>query len=318
MIGGSLFEGVRDRQPWHLPQVGFDELVKLLIETATDSDPSEKTEQTCVSPATYGRGKTRSRENAISWNWFAGDIDNKHGNCFGTSMDEAIAVLDGLGAAWFAYTTASSQPDAECFRIMFPLDRPVPNAEFADVWQAFSRMLPLDPATKDISRIFIVPRHWRGRVNRMEHDLTGLPVCVDEVLRRFPAPQLKEVSRPTASKVSDIPRRSDCPMPSLDAPYVPDTALAQALSAPSGGRMYRFLVAVAFSALRLRYDISVADLEAIGRELAFQLGRNTSDIARDARRAHDYAASHHVDHRAERRARLHAFCCPRSLRGYGR
>ena len=316
MISGSLFIGVEDVRPWGIPSISFGELVGAMIAEAIECDPSTKLLQCCITPATYGRGETRSSARAISWDWFAGDIDNKGGTCVGASMDETITVMRGLGTPWFAYTTSSSQPDAECYRIMFPLDRAVSNAEFGDVWQAFARLLPLDPATKDVSRIFIVPRTWAGRANRMEHDLSGSPVCVDEILRRFPAPV--PISPPVlrGPAFTSPPRRTtpDDSWPSLGAPYVPENAIFDALLAPSGGRMYRFLLTVAFSALRKGYDISPADLQVIGRELAAQLGRGTSDIWRDAESAHRYAENHYVDERDQRFGRLQAACLPKGLR----
>jgi hypothetical protein len=102
-------------------------------------------------------------------------------------------------------------------------------------------------------------------------------------------------------------------IPSLDAPYVPSKAIDEAISAPPGGRMYRFLVRVAFSALRRGYALDPADLEVVGRALAGVLGRGTADIRHDARSAHAYAASHQ-NSRANRSDLLRSALTPRKFR----
>lgn len=315
MITGSIFDSVWDNQPEAMPTVDFAELVEALITEATECAPIAKTLQVCISPATYPAGVTRSKDRAISWTWFAADIDNKAGNLPGSTIDDIKRVMAGLGSPWFIYTTASSKPCAECFRLMFPIDREVTSGEFNTVWRAFAQLLPMDELTKDISRLFIVPRKWIGQQVRMEFDLSGSPVSVDAVLRRFPpsvpaglplrrlftTPPLACTPTPTAT-------------PSLNAPYVPRGAVDEALSAPPGGRMYRFLVRVAFNALKRGYMLDVSDLEAVGRDLAILLGRSTSDIRHDARSAHAYAASRHDDCSTSRTDRLRFSLLPRRFR----
>lgn len=316
MITGSIFDNVRDNQPVAIPPVDFAELVEALVSEAFDCDPASKALQTCISPATYPDGVTRSKDRAISWTWFAADIDNKAGNLPGSTIDDIKEVMAGLGSPWFIYTTASSQPLAECFRLMFPLDRTVESSEFDAVWRAFAQLLPMDEQTKDISRIFIVPRNWEGRQNRMEYDLSGAPVSVDAMLQRFPqqmpaasSPRRVAATRPlggTANRTA---------IPSLDAPYVPSNAVDEAISAPPGGRMYRFLIRVAFSALKHGYALDASDLEAVGRALAVLLGREAADIRHDARSAHAYAASsHHHNSRANRSDLLRSALTPRRFR----
>jgi hypothetical protein len=78
--------------------------------------------------------------------------------------------------------------------------------------------------------------------------------------------------------------------------------------------MYRFLVRVAFNALKRGYMLDVSDLEAVGRDLAILLGRSTSDIRHDARSAHAYAASRHDDCSTSRTDRLRFSLLPRRFR----
>lgn len=316
MIHGSIFGNIRDKRPEVLPPVGFPDLVSCLIDEAIECDPSSKADQVCVSPAVYRTGESRCKAGAISWNWFAADIDNKAGNRTGSTIDDIKKVMMGHGSPWFIYTTASSQTSAQCFRLMFPLDRAVTNEEFDGVWRAFAEFLPMDPQTKDISRLFIVPRRWIGRDNRFDYDLSGQPLEVNQVLRRYP-PLPPSISRlPSAALKFASPSRAatNSAVPSLSAPYVPQTAIDEACVAPAGGRMYRFLVRVAFNALRKGYAIDSSDLAIIGKELALHLGRGTSDIGHDARSAHAYAAKHYVDDNAARSHRRRSVTVPKAFR----
>lgn len=312
MILGSIFNNVRDKRPVAMPSVCFSDLVMALVEEASDADPSTKTEQTCISPATYPEGSGRSKANAISWNWFAADIDNKSGNLLGSSIYDMKEVMRSLGSPWFIYTTASSRPDAECFRLMFPLDRAIVNAEFDAVWQSFAQLIPMDPQTKDISRLFIVPRKWNLGDNRIEYELSGSPVSVDDVVASFPIDRHVTQNRSVekATSVCNIKRSI---APSLKAAYVPQSALDNAMAAPKGGRMYRFLVAVAFCALRKGIQIDAYDLEIVGLELAQLLGRDRSDIRRDAKSAYQFAVVSYAEDRAMRFERIQSAIRPKLI-----
>ena len=313
MIVGSIFTNVHDRTPWPIEPITFGELVEALISEMPIADPESKCEQTCISPAVYPSGKTRSKASALSWNWFAADIDNKVGNFPGSTIDDIIEVMRDLGSPWLIYTTASSKTEAECFRLMFPLDRPIIAEEFDSVWQSFVQMLPMDNKTKDISRIFIVPARWTGRDIRVEFEAKGSPVCVDEIVRRFPATLATPM---VATRKPGVLDRSNLRtiIATLNAPYVSEKAVADALLAAPGGRMYRFLVTVAFSAMRKGYAIDAADLEAIGRELAQQMSRPTSDIRHDARSAIAYAEANYIDARVNRAAHRRSTLLPKSMR----
>lgn len=315
MIHGSIFKNVHDKRPGAIPTVSFAELVEALTAEAFEADPQDKTEQTCISPAVYPPGATRGKAAALSWDWFAADVDNKGGNLPGSTIDEITRVMRGLNAPWLIYTTASSRPDAECFRLMFPIDRPILHDEFDAVWQAFAQMLPMDAATKDISRIFIVPRRWNDRQNRVEFELEGEPVSVDQIVQRFPTPKPKLPTVVTPSPPSTFATRTagatKFEQPSLGASYVPPQAIDEALSAPPGGRMYRFMVRVAFRALRKGYDITAYELEVIGTELAMMLGRGRDDIRHDAESAHRFAAHCYIEDRADQFTRLQSAMRPK-------
>jgi len=73
-------------------------------------------------------------------------------------------------------------------------------------------------------------------------------------------------------------------------------------------------VTVAFSALRQRYIIDAHDLAGIGHELARLLGRDTSDIARDATRALAFAETRHRDNLVDRAAHRRSILLPKSMR----
>lgn len=318
MIEGSLFQNVHDRRPEAIQPVAFGELVEALVSECYDADPADKTEQTCISPATYPAGTTRSKAAALSWNWFAADIDNKLGNNPGSTINAMIGTMNGLNAPWLIYTTASSTPQTECFRVMFPVDRPILAAEFSAVWQSFSQLLPMDPQTKDISRLFIVPRRWAYRTNRIDYRLDGVPVSVDQIVQQFPRPVPQPASpapaRPASTTLPLVRGIKSNVQPTLAAPYVSQRAIDEAMASAPGGRMYRFLVRVAFQALRMGYDITSCDLEAIGHDLATWMGRGHNDIRRDASSAHRYAQQQYVEDRAEQSVRLRTALAPKRFR----
>lgn len=104
------------------------------------------------SPAEYLPGTTRGAANVQAVTCFVGDVDD------GTAPD---ALRDRWqGRAWCLYSTHSSAPDKPKWRIVFPLARPVPAAD----WPGVHRKLTLallgehsDPACKDCSRLYYLP-----------------------------------------------------------------------------------------------------------------------------------------------------------------
>src|SRR5688500_5204696 len=101
------------------------------------------------SPATYRPGKTRANANVVQWSCAVADVDHQ------TTADFTAlrAHLDALGVAYVIHSTYSSHPpDSLALRVVVPFTRPVPAAQWADIWRRANWYLfdgRNDPQTKD-------------------------------------------------------------------------------------------------------------------------------------------------------------------------
>ncbi|WP_242122210.1 hypothetical protein [Sphingomonas lacusdianchii] len=305
MIRLSVVEHVQDRRPEMFGPIDWSEFADLMAQQSQEvAEPSTKAMQLCISPAIYPSGSYRSKAAATGWNWFAADIDNKAGNRPGATIYEIADVMDAFASPYLIYTTASHQPEAQCFRLMFPLDRVIDAHEFDAVWRSFAIGFGcFDEQTKDISRLFIAPRAWVGRSNQLLHRMAGRPMRVDDIVAAYPAPVepridpgLMEIAR--ASRHDG--RRADNLADLDSSPVVPTNAVEAALTGAPGGRMFRFLCSVACSAHRKGYALDAYDLRQIGAEMAMRMGRrDNGDLARDVRNALAFADRQVIDRRAD-------------------
>ena len=273
----------------------------------------EKTRTALISPAVYPEGARRAKDSALEWQWFAADVDNKAGNEFGLAIDELAEKLEEF--SYVIYTTTSHQTNAHCYRVLFPFTRAVTNEEFPQVWSAMARWLgAVDPATKDISRMFFEPRRWSGAESIFFRADDGAAVNPDEIVAAYP-PTEKERQERKVEELSPMfetravlkrqaRKLAPSDLASLDGPCVTRKALDAYHSSTEGGRMFRFLMSVASVAVLKNLPLDEADLRAIGLELACQTGRHTDDIAHDAANAFRRASAGAAGLRAERFRRM--------------
>lgn len=315
MIRLSVVDSVTDREPKTFGTIEWDEFTELMREhSQVTAEPSKlgKASTPCVSPAIYPTNANRLKANVEGWDWFSADIDNKTGNRPGATIDDISAIMVGFGAPHIIYTTASHQPDAQCFRLMFPLDRMVTASEFDSVWRSFALTFGcFDEQTKDISRLFIVPRAWTSRDNRFVGFTNGNPVCVNDIIVAQPvaiaAPidssLFLAIARSTALNGRTAPNLTD-----LDtSPIVSRRAVDIALGGSVGGRMFRFLCSVACSARRQGYNLDVYDLRSIGEQMGMRMGRRgLDDLNHDVRNALRFADNQVVADRAWQLERFHS------------
>jgi hypothetical protein len=297
-VTGSFFADVYDNNP-RVFDTTWAAFVAALREAAgLRTDPAEKHNAICLSPAQYAPLSKRGVAGARAWDWAAVDLDDKTGK--GWRFEEATEYLDGLGLAYLVYSTSSHTAERHCLRAAMPLSRPVVKAEFARFWRALNQMFAsqVDAGTKDISRLFIEPRAWTGAPNMIAARVHGSPLDPDQLMATFPC--LPPSSPPTdrASAPVVALRRARTPRAGTDffvltdlehSPIVPRQALEKAFSARSGGRMISFLTACAMSALARGYDIDEHTLEVLGGNLAMLLGRRRDDIRHDAASALRFA-----------------------------
>ena len=305
MIRGSMFGSVYDKTP--IPfELSWDDLATLLEEESRK--PSLANEETkkltlCICPCRYTESGKRGLKDALSWDWFAADIDNKAGN-LGHSTIEAVAEKCLImNMPFVIYTTTSSSIDAQCFRLMFPLNRTVDHDEYGAVWSSVADWLGcVDEQTKDISRLFVAPRQWEGSDAIFFKHPDGDPLDVDLIQLLHPVAQKRALPRSQTRAWTDTSiLKSVCPSQvSLHGEFVSEAALARARTSEKGKRMFGFLVSVAVTAMLKGYAIEPSDLANIGDQLADTMGRHKDDIDHDADNAFDIALGHYATHKAER------------------
>jgi len=151
--------GVRQQLDW--PQ-----LCELL--TACDVRPGKDGE--LISAAIYREGPIkRANENVVALSGLMADCDESF------TLEELRARVAETGACAIIYSShrhgtpdPKEHPDAhapgERYRAFFPLEEPVPVADYPQVWERFNWLFEgeIDPACKDPSRGFYLPSHPTG------------------------------------------------------------------------------------------------------------------------------------------------------------
>lgn len=314
MIRLSIVESVTDRRPGTYGPIGWAEFVQLMREQskiAAEPIKLGKASTLCVSPAIYADGAYRSKAAVLGWDWFSADIDNKDGNRPGAAIDEVVVTMADLKTPFLIYTTASHAPEAQCFRLMFPLDRMITASEFDAVWRSFASMFGcFDEQTKDVCRLFIAPRAWTGRANQFLSKTDGTPVCVNSIVESYPVEAVAPISAASiaVARAVQVELRQVAHLTDLYAsPVVFRSAIETALSSAPGGRMYRFLCSVACTARRKNIALNEYDLRQIGEQMAMLLGSgNRGDLGHDVRSALRFADQASLSQRAVQLDRLQA------------
>lgn len=116
------------------------------------------------SPAVFDPPQ-RAKENVRTITALVLDYDNKTPN--GQRVDSPITVEDAteMFGDYFGHihTTKSHTQEWPKFRVVLPLTRPVPAADYPSLWQAAAQRWPgLDPQPKDSSRFWFAPGVTEG------------------------------------------------------------------------------------------------------------------------------------------------------------
>jgi hypothetical protein len=160
----------QERRPW-------DDLTRLLSRHAVRREKDGP----LWSPVRFCPGTARAAANVEAVTELVYDVDH-------TPPDWNL--LDGV--AFVAYTTYSHTAEDPHWRIVIRLARPVPAAEWAQVWQrARARYAPMaDPSCKDPCRMYYLPACPPGRPGSARIgagapvDAGGLPETPEEVQQR--------------------------------------------------------------------------------------------------------------------------------------
>ncbi len=153
------------------------------------------------SPVSLKEGSTRSNDAVESVNYFVADLDHM--------TDDALAtVLASIaGYAHVVYSTHNHAPPLEgSYRLVMALSRSVVPAEWKAVRTGIVRALelPIDPNTKDLSRLYALPDVRTG-CPFYTTQADGVALEVDEALQVAGQPAAKApTSPPIAPEVYDL------------------------------------------------------------------------------------------------------------------
>lgn len=202
----ALYSGFADNEPKVFePDPG--DLVELLTShpeptcsACIGKDCAHKKSRDSWSPVSLREGATRSND-AVEWvNYCVIDLDHLAPG----RLAELLASICEYECV--AYSTHSHAPKDECYRLVLPLSRPCPAADWrrvlATVVEALA--LPADPVCKDLSRLYALPDSRVGVLPFAAHQ-PGAPIDLDEVYEalgvRRDAPPKEGVAAPPQAEV---------------------------------------------------------------------------------------------------------------------
>lgn len=152
----TRFDSLTDNVPKQHDARTFEQLVQRLSDS---SELSDKHDGDLWSPASYPPGATRRNENVQEVACFVADLD-------GVPYEKWKLLAEPF--EYVAHTTHSHTVEKESWRLVFPLPRPVPAAEWAAAWARGNLLLGglLDTSCADAARFYYHAAHAPGA----EHD----------------------------------------------------------------------------------------------------------------------------------------------------
>lgn len=151
----------------------------------------------CFSPVTYKKGAPRGNKGVVRVNFAVFDLDH----ITREQLDALRKAIQLYRLEAVIYSTFShNPPEDNCFRLVFPLEKPVE----VDDWRKTRLELmarysiPADPATKDPARVYYFPSHPKGiepelytfNGDAAQAELTKLP---ESIVATLPAVNLADV-----------------------------------------------------------------------------------------------------------------------------
>lgn len=207
----TFFRGATDAEPSPIDTTwpDFANALKSWSEERAEVDCAPCPGKTCAaklgglafSPCRYAEGATRGKASVLDVHAFAGDLDH-------LTRDQVAAVREALeGTAHALYSTHNhlrEGKDDACLRVVIPLSRPVPAADWRRFWLAFAEIsgLPLDKVVKSTASLLFMPSRPRGA----EHVMIiaeGEPLDVDAVLEHAAPPESVPAPSPRAALPED-------------------------------------------------------------------------------------------------------------------
>lgn len=186
----TFFRGARDATPSPIETTwpDFANLLKSWSEERAEQDCLPCAGKECpsklagmaFSPCRYADGATRGKASVLDVHAFAGDLDHLTREQVATARE----ALSGLAHALYStHNHLRGGEDDWCLRVVIPLSRPVPAADWRRFWLAFAELsgLPLDKVVKSTASLLFMPSRPRGAAHVLEI-AEGDPLDVDAVL----------------------------------------------------------------------------------------------------------------------------------------
>lgn len=258
-----------------------------------------------ISPAIYHPDTTRANKNVIEWaGWAAVDVDDHE---FKGNLEDELRSRFG---SWYyvCYSTASSTVDKPKFRLVFPLDKPVPAIKIRHFWYALNTELESigDRQTKDFSRMYYVPATYPN-ANNFIFSNSGSVINPDTLMEKHPFTEKVVTGNSFFDRLPDElqsmviqHRRNQMEKPDIhwksyrDCPFVNKNLIVDYMTISETGwyaKLYQFMVSVAANAVKQKYPITSHEVEQLCRELDADTGNWYANrpIKLEAERAIEYA-----------------------------
>jgi hypothetical protein len=322
-ITATFFASVRDiiAKP---VQLTFPELAEMMAEaSAVPIHRLDKENAMCVVPARFAP-LTRTSANVVERFAFTGDVDG--GKPGDPGFDGVVRRLDDLGLAYIVHTTTKSTVTANRYRVIIPFSSPLTAEDSEAAWSSIDQLFGsiFDERTYEACRLSIMPRAWFGAPDPDEftewneaaahHALRyreGDPLDAHALMLAYPpAPAAFRQEDDATSATIVIPDADDVDFAELTdldrSPLVTPAMVADYLSAPVGGRFFRFMCRVAGRALNQGVGCDEDTILSLGMAMNRRADNRCRPTARrEARRALRYAVSRHGAANAVFKPRTH-------------
>ena len=313
----TIFKSIKDNKTDKTVELdSFEDFEKLLYQLSEQPVRKPKKgelpqtgDAMLISPAVYkpttdpDNPITRANVNVVRWDFACLDVDDYEG--------PFQNVIESLGSWYFVcYSTASSTKEHPKFRLVFPLQRSVMVDELRHFWYALNKeVLDIgDAQTKDMARMFYVPGQYPNAHNFIftrpgpimdpdalmeKHPYDATQDC-DDFMARLPTDMQERLL--TFRKSQTVKKGQVDWHNVTQCRYVSRKAISsylEAVVADTGKYhgMYKFMVSVAFSAIRDGYDIDKNELSTVARALDREHGNHYEfrPLTKEADRAIEYA-----------------------------
>jgi len=275
MISLTSFNSQYDNKPKQLDFEDFNKFSKFLY-MLSERPLNGKTDASLISPATYTPNTTRANRNVVGWaGWAAVDVDDVE--IQGDVQDYVRNLVDDW--KFVCYSTASSRLNKVKFRIVFELDRHIPQDQIKHFWFALQSKLDEsgDKQCKDLSRMYYIPAAYSEAYNFI-FSSDGNAIDSNALLAAYPYAEKKNSNNfmdrlPEAIQSAVIEhRKSSMENTSFnwsgyhDCPFWPERMANEYRVISDAGwysKMYSMMVAIAGRAISRGYPITsnqIADL----------------------------------------------------------